>query len=57
MQPILRLKKVTKSFHQGSQRIEVLNQLELTLEAGEIVSILGQSGKWQINPSILARRS
>ena len=47
MQPILRLKKVTKSFHQGSQRIEVLNQLELTLEAGEIVSILGQgkSGK------------
>ena len=44
MQPILRLKKVTKSFHQGSQRIEVLNQLELTLEAGEIVSILGQSG-------------
>jgi len=44
MQPLLRLKKVTKSFHQGSQRIEVLNQLELTLEAGEIVSILGQSG-------------
>jgi len=44
MQPLLRLKKVTKSFHQGSQRIEVLNQLELTLEKGEIVSILGQSG-------------
>ncbi len=44
MQPLLRLKKVTKSFHQGSQKIEVLNQLELTLEAGEIVSILGQSG-------------
>ena len=44
MHPLLRLKKVTKSFHQGSQRIEVLNQLELTLEAGEIVSILGQSG-------------
>ena len=44
MQPLLRLRKVTKSFHQGSQRIEVLNQLELTLEAGEIISILGQSG-------------
>ena len=44
MQPLLRLKKVTKSFHQGSQRIEVLNQLELKLEKGEIVSILGQSG-------------
>ena len=44
MQPLLCLKKVTKSFHQGSQRIEVLNQLELTLEKGEIVSILGQSG-------------
>jgi putative ABC transport system ATP-binding protein len=44
MQPLLSLKKVTKSFHQGSQRIEVLNKLELTLEKGEIVSILGQSG-------------
>lgn len=44
MQPLLCLKKVTKSFHQGSQRIEVLNKLELTLEKGEIVSILGQSG-------------
>jgi putative ABC transport system ATP-binding protein len=44
MQPLLHLKKVTKSFHQGSQRIEVLNQLELTLEKGEVVSILGQSG-------------
>ena len=44
MKPLLCLKKVTKSFHQGSQRIEVLNQLELTLEKGEIVSILGQSG-------------
>jgi putative ABC transport system ATP-binding protein len=44
MNPLLRLKQVSKSFHQGSQRIEVLYRLDLSLQLGEIVSILGQSG-------------
>jgi putative ABC transport system ATP-binding protein len=44
MNPILSLKQVSKSFHQGSQRIEVLNRLDLSIQLGEIVSILGQSG-------------
>jgi len=44
MNPLLSLKQVSKSFHQGSQRIEVLNRLDLSIQPGEIVSILGQSG-------------
>ena len=44
MNPLLSLKQVSKSFHQGSQRIEVLNHLDLSVRPGEIVSILGQSG-------------
>jgi putative ABC transport system ATP-binding protein len=44
MNPLLRLKQVTKSFHQGSLKIEVLKCLNLTVQQGEIVSILGQSG-------------
>ena len=44
MNPLLSLKQVSKSFHQGSQRIEVLNRLDLSIQLGEIVSILGQSG-------------
>ena len=44
MNPLLSLKQVSKSFHQGSLRIEVLNRLDLSIQMGEIVSILGQSG-------------
>lgn len=44
MNPILSLKQVSKSFHQGNHRIEVLNRLDLSIQPGEIVSILGQSG-------------
>ena len=44
MNPLLSLKQVSKSFHQGSQRIEVLNHLDFSIQLGEIVSILGQSG-------------
>jgi len=44
MNPLLRLKQVSKSFHQGSLKIEVLHRLDLSVQPGEIVSILGQSG-------------
>ena len=44
MNPLLRLKQVSKSFHQGSLKIDVLHRLDLSVQAGEIVSILGQSG-------------
>ncbi len=44
MNPLLQLKKISKTYHQGSQRIEVLNCLDLTVQPNELISILGQSG-------------
>lgn len=42
--PVLELKKVTKSFKQGSQKLEVLQGVDLDIQAGEIVALLGPSG-------------
>ena len=44
MHPLIKLSKVTKNFHQGNQRIEVLNDINLTVNNGEKIAILGQSG-------------
>ena len=44
MQPLLILKKITKTFHQGEQRVEVLKNINLTVNPGEQIAILGQSG-------------
>lgn len=38
------LRNVRKSFHQGESEIEVLKNLNVTIEPGNIVSIVGQSG-------------
>ncbi len=43
-EPLLRIDGLTKTFlHQGKQ-IEVLRDLDLTVEAGDMISIVGQSG-------------
>lgn len=42
--PVLELKKVSKSFNQGSQKLEVLRSVDLDIQAGEIVALLGPSG-------------
>ena len=44
MNSIISLKKISKTYFQGSQRIEVLNQLNLEVEKNESLAILGQSG-------------
>ena len=44
MTSLISLQKISKTFFQGSQRIEVLNLLNLEVSSGQSVAILGQSG-------------
>jgi putative ABC transport system ATP-binding protein len=44
MNSIISLNKISKTYFQGSQRIEVLTQLSLQVESNKSVAILGQSG-------------
>lgn len=41
---VLEARGICKSFHQGSKRIEVLNNINLTVEAGRSLAIVGASG-------------
>lgn len=42
--PLIEAKNIFKSYQQGGQTIPVLNNLNLSLEKGEHLAILGQSG-------------
>ena len=43
-EPVLRVEDLRRSFTQGSTTIEVLRGVDLTVNAGEIVALLGPSG-------------
>lgn len=40
----LTLKQITRSFHQGSETLCILKQIDLSLKIGEIVALVGPSG-------------
>ena len=44
MTPLISLQKISKTFFQGTQRIEVLNLLNLKVQSGESIAVLGKSG-------------
>lgn len=44
MAAILELRNVSKSFGQGTNRIEVLKNINLTIEEGEFIAIVGFTG-------------
>src|SRR5262249_21192386 len=41
---MLRLEKIDKSYHVGKNRLHVLKSVDLTIDKGEMVSIMGASG-------------
>lgn len=42
--PVLDARRIAKVYKQGHQRVEVLNSLDMLVEAGEQVAIIGASG-------------
>ena len=44
MSRLVELKKVTKGYSRGKQRVEVLQDVDLSVDGGEFVSLMGPSG-------------
>ena len=43
-EPVLEIRDLTRNYQTGQGRLEVLKGLNLTVQAGEVVGLLGPSG-------------
>ncbi len=55
--PILKIEHLTKTYGRKGTSLTALDDINLTVENGEFVVIIGSSGKWQIDTLALPRRS
>ena len=44
MSEVLRLEAITRKYKEGEGQLEVFSGLDLSLRAGEVVALVGQSG-------------
>lgn len=44
LQPVIRCQSLTREFVQGATRLRILDNIELTVQAGEQIAIIGSSG-------------
>ena len=58
MEQLLDGKEIVKSFGEGNEKTRVLNQVSLTVERGEYLSVMGPSGSGTVSYThlILTRR-
>ena len=50
---ILRCENVRKVYGSGNNQVVALNHIDLSVQKGEFVAIVGASRKWKINPFTL----
>ncbi|HGY1034868.1 TPA: ATP-binding cassette domain-containing protein, partial [Aeromonas salmonicida subsp. salmonicida] len=43
-EPLIQLKGIERRYQSGEQEVTVLHPLDLTIEAGEMIAIVGASG-------------
>ena len=44
--PIIEIRDLRRGFAAGGEEIVVLKDVDLTIERGELIAIIGQSGNW-----------
>ena len=48
--PLVQLKNIKKSFRLGDEQLEILHGIDLTVEKGEFVAMMGPSGSASPRP-------
>lgn len=49
-EPLIQLKGIERRYQSGEQEVTVLHPLDLTIEAGEMIAIVGASGCPGLSP-------